>query len=53
MDNVLQVIGNTPMVRLNTIPKEEGVQCEVCKSSFKCSLVLNIRSQVAILVYSM
>jgi cystathionine beta-synthase len=28
-DNVLDVIGNTPMVRLNRIPKEEGLDCEI------------------------
>lgn len=33
MDNVLQVIGHTPLVRMNAIPKEEGVKCEVCKYS--------------------
>lgn len=27
-DNILQTIGNTPMVRLNRIPKDHGLQCE-------------------------
>ena len=27
--SVLDVIGNTPMIRLNKIPKEDGVECEV------------------------
>jgi cystathionine beta-synthase len=29
LDSILEAIGNTPMVRLNKIPKEEGVECEV------------------------
>ncbi|CAG9565488.1 unnamed protein product [Danaus chrysippus] len=28
-ENVLNVIGNTPLVKLSKIPKEEGVQCEM------------------------
>ncbi|XP_046971385.1 cystathionine beta-synthase-like [Vanessa cardui] len=28
-DNVLNVIGNTPLVKLSKIPKEEGIQCEM------------------------
>lgn len=31
MDNVLQAIGNTPLVRMNTIPAEEGLECEIRK----------------------
>ncbi|VDL18431.1 unnamed protein product [Hymenolepis diminuta] len=27
--NILEFIGNTPLVRLNKIPKEEGVECEI------------------------
>eukprot|EP00457_Paulinella_chromatophora_P003845 gb/GEZN01003853.1/.p1 GENE.gb/GEZN01003853.1/~~gb/GEZN01003853.1/.p1 ORF type:complete len:531 (+),score=65.21 gb/GEZN01003853.1/:22-1614(+) len=29
MNSILEGIGNTPMVRINSITKEEGVQCEV------------------------
>eukprot|EP01138_Halocafeteria_seosinensis_P003368 gb/GECG01003444.1/.p1 GENE.gb/GECG01003444.1/~~gb/GECG01003444.1/.p1 ORF type:complete len:138 (+),score=7.81 gb/GECG01003444.1/:1-414(+) len=29
LDSIDQFIGQTPMVRLNRIPKEEGVECEV------------------------
>lgn len=29
MPNMLYAIGNTPMVRLNKIPKEENVKCEM------------------------
>ncbi|KAG8235474.1 hypothetical protein J437_LFUL014104 [Ladona fulva] len=29
MPNILHAIGNTPMVRLNSIPKEHGLKCEV------------------------
>lgn len=28
-DSVLDTIGNTPMIRLNKIPKQEGVECEI------------------------
>lgn len=28
-DNILQCIGNTPMVRLNRIPKDHGLECEM------------------------
>lgn len=28
-NNILELIGNTPMVRLNSIPKNEGVDCEI------------------------
>jgi cysteine synthase len=30
--NVLECIGNTPVVRLNKIPLEEGIQCEISKN---------------------
>ena len=29
LPNILHAIGNTPMIRLNKIPKEEGIQCEM------------------------
>lgn len=29
--DILNVIGNTPLVRLNNIPKSESIQCEMCK----------------------
>lgn len=28
-ENVLNVIGNTPLVKLNKIPKQEGIQCDM------------------------
>jgi hypothetical protein len=31
MDSILDNIGNTPLVKINKITKEEGIQCEVCK----------------------
>ncbi|RWS09932.1 cystathionine beta-synthase-like isoform X2, partial [Dinothrombium tinctorium] len=35
LSNVLQYIGDTPLVKLNRIPKEYGVKCEVlCKCEF-------------------
>lgn len=29
--NILEVIGCTPLVKLNSIPKSEGIKCEMCK----------------------
>jgi len=29
MDSVLDAIGNTPLIRLNHIPKAEGLKCEI------------------------
>jgi hypothetical protein len=37
-DDITDVIGNTPMVRINNISKAEGIKCELCKS--KSSLIL-------------
>lgn len=28
MDNILENLGKTPLVRLNRIPKSEGLECE-------------------------
>jgi len=28
-DDVLDAIGNTPMVRLNKVPQNNGIQCEI------------------------
>ncbi len=28
-DSILDYIGNTPLVRLNTIPKSAGIECEM------------------------
>lgn len=30
-DDITDVIGNTPMVRINNITKKEGIECELCK----------------------
>eukprot|EP01100_Stratorugosa_tubuloviscum_P004816 TRINITY_DN2216_c0_g1_i1.p1 TRINITY_DN2216_c0_g1~~TRINITY_DN2216_c0_g1_i1.p1 ORF type:complete len:521 (-),score=283.68 TRINITY_DN2216_c0_g1_i1:54-1616(-) len=29
LDSILEYIGNTPMIRLNRIPKQEGLECEI------------------------
>lgn len=29
LSNILEHIGNTPLVRLNRIPVEEGIECEI------------------------
>lgn len=31
--NVLEVIGDTPLIKLNKIPKEAGLKCDVCEFS--------------------
>ena len=30
-DDITDVIGNTPMVRINNITKKDGIKCELCK----------------------
>lgn len=32
--NALEAIGNTPMIKLNKIPKNEGLKCDVCEYIF-------------------
>lgn len=29
--NVLNCVGNTPLIKLNKIPKSFGIKCEMCK----------------------
>ena len=31
LTNVLEMVGNTPLVRLDKIAKSEGLECELCK----------------------
>ncbi|KAI8596507.1 hypothetical protein EDD21DRAFT_419604 [Dissophora ornata] len=38
LDNILEHIGNTPLVRINKIAKSEGLQCELCTSDSCMSL---------------
>lgn len=33
-EDAVDMIGNTPVVRLNKIPKSEGVKCEIGKNKF-------------------
>ena len=35
MPNILHNIGNTPLVRLNNIPKQYGLKCELRKYVFR------------------
>ena len=37
-DDITDVIGNTPMVRINNITKKEGIKCELCKTIAKLIL---------------
>ena len=30
-DDITDVIGNTPLVRINNITKKDGIKCELCK----------------------
>lgn len=45
--NILDVIGSTPMIKLNKIPQSFGIKCEMCKYlnlpllSIQISLILN------------
>lgn len=45
MATILENIGNTPMVRLNNIPKKEGIKCEMCKlqheGTWNCNMLFN------------
>lgn len=34
LPDALYAIGNTPLIRLNNIPKEYGIKCEMCKWIF-------------------
>jgi len=31
LPDILDTIGQTPMVRLNKIPKAHGIKCEMCR----------------------
>lgn len=31
LDNILEAIGRTPLVKLNKIPQSLGIECDVCK----------------------
>ncbi len=34
-DDITDVIGNTPMVRINNITKKDDIKCEVCKRNIQ------------------
>lgn len=55
LPNILDAIGQTPLVRLNKIPKMHGIKCELCKyyqsrinysrrpsSNFNCTCDVNL-----------
>ena len=44
MPNILHHVGNTPMVRLNRIGKDEGIKCDLCKNII-VSLIVSIVSK--------
>ena len=31
LDNALAAVGNTPLIRLDKIAKQEGLKCNLCK----------------------
>lgn len=46
MNNILEAIGMTPLVKLNHIPQSLGVKCQMCK--FIEILFLNLMTDLAI-----
>jgi cystathionine beta-synthase len=40
-ESVLECIGATPIVRLNRIPKDEGISCEICTLLIISKVILN------------
>lgn len=43
LPNILNKIGDTPMVRINNIPKAFGLKCEICES---CHIQAETHSEV-------
>lgn len=39
LPNVLHAVGNTPLIKLNNIPKSFGIKCEICKTIYKIFLI--------------
>jgi cystathionine beta-synthase len=46
-DDITDVIGNTPLVRINNITKKDGIKCELCK--FLSSLNNSFSGKVRVL----
>ena len=44
-NDITDVIGNTPLVRINNITKAEGIKCELCKFQ-NIELIYGISGQV-------
>ena len=36
MSNVLEMVGQTPLIRLDKIAKSEGLKCDLCKYAYAC-----------------
>lgn len=36
LPDILHVIGNTPLIKLNKIPQAEGLKCDVCEYMMFC-----------------
>ena len=39
-NDITDVIGNTPLVRINNITKAEGIKCELCKVLSICLIYI-------------
>lgn len=48
IDSALGAVGNTPLVRLERIAKQEGLQCNLCEYmrlvGFSCQWLINCRA---------
>lgn len=40
LDNIMEHVGDTPLVRINRIGREEGLECEIGTETNKLTLVL-------------
>lgn len=48
MPDILTVIGQTPLVKLNNIPKAYGIKCEMCE--YKLYIMKRLFAQLACLI---
>lgn len=39
LDDITDYIGNTPLVRLSNIARNDGIKCELCKTAFRLILI--------------
>lgn len=41
-DSILEAIGSTPLIKLNRIPQEYGIECNVCKYLFYYVIIITV-----------